>query len=406
MGCQQICQNSDVDNKYIIAETGANNNNKKDNFKSSRNANKNNYISKDETNVSNMNTNNFNSLSYSKNNIINAGNRFSCSSNITEILALKDTLRIEIKASNVHKMVPIWIAKNTKITFKVAGEWGFHEHNDLFDSLGCPEFEEKPNDLNFGSLVGYVPGDELFTIVDGLTLFSTKDGPLYLFQNNGLYSVNPKGTLELEITGGTPMSIYDIEKKLGWDLNYLDTSIPEMKEDEVSLLILLNKARTNPKLFASQYLNSKTNVSNINNPSTSSQQAESELEEALCNLDPLPVLYCNKQVYGVSKTHAEDLGKNKMAGHHSSEGFDLEERLKNGGISTKVFAENCIFGYNDPLEIIYRLLIDEDNENRSQRKIILSMDFNMVGIAIEPHPGEYCWSCIQDFILDSSSTEN
>ena len=352
-----------------------------------------------------MNTNNFSSLTYSKNNINNSNNKFNCSSNISEILSLKDTLRVEIKASNVHKMVPIWIPKNTKISFKVAGEWGFQEHNDLFDSLGCPEFEEKPNNLNFGSLVGYIPGDELFTIEDGIQIVSSKDGPLYLFQNNGLYSVNPKGVLELEIVGGIPMNYYDIEKKLGWDLNYLDTSIPEMKEDEINLLVLLNKARTNPKLFASQYLSSSTNASSLNNPSSNSRLAENELEEVLYNLEPLPVLYCNKQVYQVSKSHAIDLGQNKMAGHHSSSGNDLEERLRQGGINTKVFAENCIFGYNDPLEIIHRLLIDEDNENRSQRKIILSMDFNMIGIAIEPHPGEYCWSCIQDFILDSENNE-
>lgn len=399
MGCQHICQNSDIDSKYIIAETGANNVNKKDHLKNSRNVNKMDNVNKEDSNIVTMNTNNFNSLSYSKNNMTSA-TKYQCSSNITEMLVLKDTLRVEIKASNVHKMIPIWINKGKRISFKLAGEWGFAEHNDLFDSLGCPEFEEKPYDLNFGSLVGYIPGDKPFTIVDGQTHTSHQDGPLYVFQNNGLYSVTPKGALELEVVGGTPMNVYDIEKKLGWDLNYLDTSIPEMKEDEVNLLILFNKARTNPKQFANQYLN---NISNYDNALRSSNKSiELELREVLNNLEPLPVLYCSKQAYEVSRIHAIDLGKNKMAGHFSSDGFDLEERLKNGGIHTKVFAENCIFGYNDPLEIANRLLIDEDNENRSQRKIILSMDFNMVGIAIEPHPGEYCWSCIQDFMLDSS----
>jgi len=80
----------------------------------------------------------------------------------------------------------------------------------------------------------------------------------------------------------------------------------------------------------------------------------------------------------------------------------MEERLVSNGINTKIFAENCIFGYNDPIEIILKLIIDEDNENRNQRKIILNKDFNMVGVSIEAHSGEYCWSCIQDFIHDEA----
>lgn len=376
MGCQQICQNSDVDKKYIIADTGS---------KSAQNVNR----SKAAKNSRNVKENDLNN--YVSNNKSLNESAYRCSLNIQETLVLKDMLRITIKASNVHKMIPIWIDKYTTVSFKVAGEWGFFEHNELFDSLGCPSFEEKPNNMNFGSLVGYIPGEPYFAVYDGMQIVPEKDGPLYLFQNNGLYSVNPRGSLEIEIKGGTPMSLYEIEKQLGWDLGNLDTSIPEMKEDEVALLILLNKVRTNPKLFAQQYL--------IN----TGKAVENELEEVLNTMDVLPVLSTNKKVYEISRNHAIDLGQNKIAGHTSSNGLNMEQRLQQGGINTKVFAENCIFGYNDPLEIILRLLIDEDNENRNQRKIILSKDFNIVGISIEPHSGEFCWSCIQDFIFEQNN---
>lgn len=369
MGCQQLCQNADEDKKIILADTGSKNTyNGKDQKILSRNPQK-----KGDAQISNQND-----LTQSS---------YKCSINIQETLVQRDVLRITIKASNIHKMVPIWIEKNCPVSFRVAGEWGFAEHSELFDCHGCPTFDEKPSNLNFGSLVGYIQGLPYFPVYDGLTATYEQDGPLYLFQNNGLYSVNPRGSLEIEIKGGISTTIFEIEKNLGWDLSILDTSIQEMKEDEVALLVLLNKVRSNPKKFADQYLNG--------------DDTESELRSVLYSMESLDPLTTNKQIYVISQKHANDLGLNKIAGHISSNGMTMEDRLNEGNIFTKVFAENCIFGYNDPFEIILRLLIDEDNENRNQRKIILSKDFNTVGISIEPHLGEFCWSCIQDFILDS-----
>ena len=163
-----------------------------------------------------------------------------------------------------------------------------------------------------------------------------------------------------------------------------------MKEDEINLLIYINKVRTNPQLFAEQYLTNQYK-----------SEAEEELYKALMEMKPISRLTTSKELYIISLNHAQDLGENKLAGHESSSGLNMEQRLINNGINTKIFAENCIFGYNDPVEIILKLLIDEDNLNRNQRKIILNKDFNKVGISIEPHSGEYCWSCIQDFIMDS-----
>ena len=363
MGCQLICQSSEVDSNQIIADTG-----------SKTGSNKRVALSRNKNNHTKNQSSLFNS-------------NYKCSINIQETFIDKDVLKINLKASNVHKMVPIWLEASSIVTFKVFGEWGFSEHHELFDSMGCSSFEEKPNNMNFGCLIGYIPGEQMFTVFNELNYTPKRDGPLFLFQNNGLYSVNPLNSLDIEIFGGTPMSIVEIEKKLGWDLEILDTSIPSMKEEEISLLVLMNKVRTNPRLFLDQYL--------IN----SGKQAEVELEQYLKKLEPLEPLKTSERLYDMSKTHALDLGKNNIAGHISSNGYNMEQRLQQSKIDSKVFAENCIFGYNDPIEIVLRLLIDEDNENRNQRKIILSPDFNMVGLAIEQHLGEFCWSCIQDFIM-------
>ena len=364
MGCQQFCQtnSSEVDNNSLITEAASKRN--ITNTLKTRNPAKASKNNKDEYSIKQ-------------------------SLNIEETEVSNNSIKFSIVASNIHKMVPIWLNQGSSINFRVSGQWGFEENIELFDSYGCDNFEEKPNDKAFGCLLGYIPGDSYFIVFDELEYKPKTSGPLYLFQNNGLFSVNPKGKLDLEITGAMPMNIYDIERKLGWDLKVIDTSIDEMKEEEITLICLINKARTNPKLFVKQYLN--TNTSNPN---------ETELIEELNEMIPINPLKTGLALYNVSMNHAIDLGNNEMVGHVSSNGMGIEDRLRGSLIMSNIFAENCIFGYNDPLEIVTRLLIDEDNDDRNQRKIILSKEFNKIGISIQRHKGEFVWSCIQDFIFD------
>lgn len=367
MGCQNICQKDNDDKNYIIAaDIGGKEQTRKNPVGVSRNAFKNKQL-----------------------NLKSFNDTIKTSMNIHETIIEKDMLRFTIKASNIHKMIPVWVEKNNLISFSVAGLWTFEESEKMYNSIGCTDFEDRPCGMPFGCLAAYVLNGPYFVVYDGLTIENIQEGPLFMFQNNGLYSVTPKGSLEVEIRGIKPLSIYEIEAKMGWDLCYLDTSISEMKEDEVNLLIFVNKVRTNPKLFADQYLKTLGNT-----------EAEVELYNLLITMDPIPRLETTSELYKISSNHAKDLGLNKLAGHESSNGMNMEQRLMANGINTKIFAENCIFGYNDPIEIILKLLIDEDNENRNQRKILLNKDFNKVGISIEHHSGEYCWSCIQDFILD------
>lgn len=304
----------------------------------------------------------------------------------------KNDFEFKIEASNIHRLIPIWIEKDQKILFNVEGQWGFEEYEEEFDSYGCGNFEEKPKNHQFGCLLGYITGGEYFMIYNDLEYTAEKSGGLFVFQNNGLFSITPKGSLTLKLKGdqlkiSTPV---EIEQKLGWDLELIDTSIPEMKEKEKMLLILINKVRTNPKLFTEQFLySSDVNHQGIN---------EQELIDELLNMSPVSLLKTNSRLYNVSLNHARDIGENHIVGHQSSNGYSLEERLSMADIPCSVYAENCIFGYNDPLEIILTLLIDENNEDKNQRRILLSNDFNSVGLVIEPHKDEFVWSCVQDFI--------
>lgn len=364
MGCQQICNTADEENQQVVTTV--------------------NTANKELLPAKKSRVSNHEAIKASQSALKESINQISSPSSNPNII------KFTVNASNIHKMVPIWVEDQKSLIFKVNGKWGFKEAEELFDSMGCDSIntEEKPNNKPFGSLIGFIPGEELFVIFDELEYYPKRSGPLYLFQNNGLFSVTPIGSLDIEIVGGIPMSTYDIEKKIGWDLSLIDTSIPEMKEQEATLLVLINKARTNPKLFIDQFLNKEENP------------IDSELREEMESMQPVDPLSTSLDLYNLAKNHAIDLGESDLVGHMSTDGSSFEDRLKKVGIETKVFAENCIFGYNDPLEIVLRLLLDEDNEDRNQRKIILNREFNKVGLVIEPHKGEYVWSCIQDYIQE------
>lgn len=372
MGCHNFCQSPEVDDNHMVTDPNTSSQLSISNIKS---RNRQNTTQRTESN-------------------------YKISLNIeSTIIDYKHSSYI-IKASNIRQILPIWIEKGEKIIFKVKGKWGFEEHDELFDEKGCVLFDDRPNNLNFGCLVGYISFNECINIVDNLSFISNHSGALHIFQNNGLYSVTPIGSLELSIEGASPLGIYEIESRKGWDINKLDTSIQEMNEEEIKFLILLNKLRSNQILFISEFLNENSN-----------NKEELELIKYLLsyskdNLNKEYILKTTSKVYNLSKNHAIDLSINKLAGHYSSNGDMMEQRLVKNNINTKIFAENCIFGFNDPIEIIMRMLIDEDNINKNQRKILMNREFNYVGVVIEPHHGDYCWSCVLDFMYLNSEDLN
>ena len=67
--------------------------------------------------------------------------------------------------------------------------------------------------------------------------------------------------------------------------------------------------------------------------------------------------------------------------------------------------ENCSYGYDQAIDIVLTLMIDEGIKDVGHRKNILSEDFNSVGVAIRPHKN-YRINCVIDFGHQKSSNLN
>jgi len=146
-----------------------------------------------------------------------------------------------------------------------------------------------------------------------------------------------------------------------------------LTEDEKNLIFYTNLARMNGPLFEKtileQYLEDKI-------PTSYTRSLRRELKK----LEPLSILAPEKDLYNVAKGHASLSGKRGTTGHQR-----FEKRY--GPLMGKYndVAENCAYGYEDPMVILIELLIDEGIRNLGHRKNLLNPNYNSLGVAIRPH---------------------
>lgn len=179
----------------------------------------------------------------------------------------KTSLNITVQASRFEAMYPIWIEKNKDITFEVKGKWRFEVYGMDIGPEGIKDSNSN-SQFNQGSLVGRVLNNDYFAIVNNTEYKCEISGPLFLKINLNTLQNHPTGELKVKIYGGREMPFDKIEEKLGWvdtlqNLNLIDKKnkpdylLPPL---EKAVVILINKLRYNSELFAMQYLE---NISNI-----------------------------------------------------------------------------------------------------------------------------------------------
>jgi len=302
-----------------------------------------------------------------------------------------DSIYFKVKASSEEKMYPIWVEKGTVIQIRVSGKWNCLEDLEDFNCEGAKITIEEINDnFNLGALCGFILGGEAFSITENCSFTSQCSGPLILYQNNGNFLVSPIGFLHFFIHGAVHMSLIEIETKLGWEITLIDTCSDKtyMKEEEKKLIYILNKLRSNPQLFAKLYIENKK------------QQSDAYIEtyEYLTNCEPREVFQTNEAIYKVAKNHAIDMGENKMTGHISSNGNDINTRFANEDLhpTTIPFGENCSYGLMDTMSIVIQLIVDEGHPNKGHRHNLMNKDYNFIGVSIQNHE-EYGVNCVQNF---------
>ncbi len=176
-----------------------------------------------------------------------------------------------------------------------------------------------------------------------------------------------------------------------WPIKDLDTGRDEsyLTDDEKEIILLINKVRTNPALFAKTYLEERKNEGRF----------ALECYGQLLTWKPQEILKPSKALSFAARDHAQDMGDNGAVGHISTKGTNATTRVELYGAFTGAFTgpwENCSYGHSSPLDIILQLLIDNDVESRGHRKNIMESHIRFVGCSIKPHL-LWGYNCVMDF---------
>ncbi len=164
-------------------------------------------------------------------------------------------------------------------------------------------------------------------------------------------------------------------------------NIDYFSEEEKQTVLLMNLARIDGTLFASTFLDHY-----IQSTGMPKNSYVSSLYRNLNSLKELPVLNPVKDLTDIAKGHATKSGQTGHVGHK-----DMNKRFDPvfGPIYYHM-AENCSYGYDQALDIVLSLLIDDGIKSLGHRKNILNESYNSTGVSIQPHK-EYRYNCVIDF---------
>lgn len=106
-----------------------------------------------------------------------------------------------------------------------------------------------------------------------------------------------------------------------------------------------------------------------------------------------------------AQDHAQDEGSNGVFSHTGTDGSTPWTRVAKYGTWKVTAAENMGTGYNNGLDIVRQLLIDDGEPDRGHRKNILNPTLKFVGVAVRPHK-VYDFVNVQDFTGDFVNKPN
>jgi len=118
------------------------------------------------------------------------------------------------------------------------------------------------------------------------------------------------------------------------------------------------------------------------------------------------MFYPDDKLTSLSRSHAQDLNRNNLDTHESSNGDKFSKRLSRY-FPNKAMSENIDFGYSNSLDIVCHLLLDCGVPSLGHRFNLLDQKYklNTVGISIQPHPS-YTWCAVIDFVAQPASVNN
>lgn len=214
----------------------------------------------------------------------------------------------------------------------------------------------------------------------------------------------------LRLSFGTVAGEPQIEKF--WPA-YLNTALKAeyLSDLEKEVFHELNKVRSNPKLYAEQYLEdlipcySGKIISFPGQEPLRTKEGVAPLIECikeLKNTDAVPILNPAFGLWKAAADHVADQKKNGGIGHISKNGATPQNRIEKYGEWNICSVEDITYGSLDAQQIVIFLLIDDGVYDRSHRKNILNKCTRFAGVAFGTHP-HYQSICVIDYAGDFKS---
>ena len=169
-----------------------------------------------------------------------------------------------------------------------------------------------------------------------------------------------------------------------------------LNKEEKKVILFMNMARYDGALFALTFLDSYIQEKQLENSSYIRS-----LHRDLRKLARLSPLVPEEDLTVVAQGHARESGKKGSTGH---QGFKRRFEPLMGKPYSHV-GENRSYGYEQAIDIVISLLIDDGVKELGHRNNILSTDFNSVGISIRTHK-TYRVNCVMDFGARDQSDMN
>jgi len=160
-----------------------------------------------------------------------------------------------------------------------------------------------------------------------------------------------------------------------------------MSEEEKKVVLFMNMARHDGPLFSDTFLELFVKDKQLEN----SSELRS-LHRHLKKVTGLTPLVPEEDLTAVAQGHAASSGQSGHVGHQ-----DFNKRYGPlMGNPYRQVGENISYGFDQAIDNVIRLLIDEGVKDLGHRKNILTEGFNSVGVAIRPHK-RYRFNCVTAF---------
>ena len=182
-----------------------------------------------------------------------------------------------------------------------------------------------------------------------------------------------------------------------------------LNEEEKKIIFYMNLSRIDGEKFFNTFFQDFVNAYNLDMQQYSNyddlrvnrkDKYYRGLQQDLRDVKGLSIFSPDETLTYVAQQHAKDLSKNNIAGHNSSDGRTVKDRISKY-YPRRAMAENLAFGFSKGLANVCMLLLDKNVPDLGHRKTILGTGYNLnlVGVTISKHPG-YRYCAVIDFISE------